>query len=229
VVLEVYDKDGRLDRIVELLERRGFTLHVEQDRAFRDTAMYNVYATRSAGRAEDRGGTVEWRVETGSADALSRALRTHLRERLPEHMVPAAFVALDRLPLSANGKLDRRALPAAQFGGETEYAAPATEMEELLCQIWLDVLNSGETQHARVGIHDNFFALGGHSLLAMQVVARIHDALGIRVPLGALFEAPTVAAFTTRVEDLFIAALDDSELTEQLSRLESVGDPDTGQ
>ncbi|MET0396097.1 MAG: amino acid adenylation domain-containing protein, partial [Longimicrobiaceae bacterium] len=156
-------------------------------------------------------------------------LRGRLSGRLPEYMVPSAFVVLERLPLNANGKVDRRALLSLRSTESREYVAPRTEMEELLCRIWLEVLSSGEeAREEPVGIHDSFFELGGHSLLATQVVTRIGRELGIDLPLQALFEFPTVAALATRVEDLFIMALDASEFEAGLSRLELAGEPVPG-
>src|SRR5438132_14039288 len=114
-------------------------------------------------------------------------------------MVPAAFVSLEAFPLTANGKVDRRALPAAgkKTGNEESYVAPRTELETMLCGLWEQLL-----QVARVGIHDNFFALGGHSLLATQLVSRIHNTLGLEIPLVAAFRSPTVAGFAVEIERL---------------------------
>ncbi|HEX2091538.1 MAG TPA: amino acid adenylation domain-containing protein [Longimicrobiaceae bacterium] len=123
-------------------------------------------------------------------------VRAHLRERLPEHMVPAVLVALDALPLTPQGKVDRRALPAPeQDRPDGEYAAPRTPVEEALAEIFAGVLGV-----RRVGIHDDFFALGGHSLRGMQVTARVREALRVDLPAGALFEAPTVARLAPVVE-----------------------------
>ncbi|HEX8272375.1 MAG TPA: non-ribosomal peptide synthase/polyketide synthase [Longimicrobiaceae bacterium] len=132
----------------------------------------------------------------GSADA--EALRAELRRGLPEYMVPAAFVALDRLPLTANGKLDRRALPAPDFSAaDGRYVAPRTPTEEVLAGIWASTLRV-----ERVGVRDGFFALGGHSLLATRVVSRVREAFGVELPLRALFEGPTVEEQAARVEAL---------------------------
>jgi amino acid adenylation domain-containing protein len=138
-------------------------------------------------------------VPSGEAPSPS-ALRDALRRRLPEYMVPAAFVALDRIPLTANGKLDRRALPtpdASAAGADDAFAAPATPVAGVLAGIWAEVLRL-----ERVGVHDDFFELGGHSLRATQAVARIREVFGVEMPLRALFEAPTVAELAERVEGL---------------------------
>ena len=121
-------------------------------------------------------------------------LREGLRKRLPEHMVPSGWVRLEQLPLTSNGKLDRRALPIPAPETEKGYVAPRDENEARLVEIWKQVLGL-ET----LGVEDNFFELGGHSLKATQVVARVRTALGIELPLRAVFEAPTVAALAERL------------------------------
>ncbi|MET0400339.1 MAG: amino acid adenylation domain-containing protein, partial [Longimicrobiaceae bacterium] len=135
----------------------------------------------------------------GAARPEAEELRTWLRERLPEYMVPSAFVALEALPLTPSGKLDRRALPepAAEAAAASDFAPPSTPAEEILAGIWSAVLGT-----ERVGAHDDFFALGGHSLLATQVASRVRQAFGMELPLRALFEAPTVARLAVRVEAL---------------------------
>ncbi|HEU4558131.1 MAG TPA: amino acid adenylation domain-containing protein, partial [Longimicrobium sp.] len=135
-------------------------------------------------------------VETG-------ALRAHLRQGLPEYMVPSAFVFLDALPLTPNGKLDRKALPAPDFApAEERYVAPRTPVEEVLAEIWAETLRL-----ERVGVEESFFDLGGHSLLATRVVARVRQLFGVEVPLRALFEGPTVAELARRVEEMRRAGL----------------------
>jgi len=137
-------------------------------------------------------------VGEGAADFV--ALREHLRERLPAYMVPSQFVALEALPLTPSGKVDRKALP--EPGGErpaveADYAEPRNETERLIAGVWKEVLGL-----ERVGVHDNFFDLGGHSLLATQVVSRMGEALGVELPLRQLFEKPTVAGLAAAVEEM---------------------------
>jgi amino acid adenylation domain-containing protein len=113
-------------------------------------------------------------------------LRAFLRERLPEYMIPAAFLLLDSLPLTSNGKVDRRALPAPEWQPEA-YVAPRNPVEAVLAAIWSKVLKVD-----KVGVHDNFFDLGGHSLLMTQVTSRVRRTFRVEVPLRAYFESPTV-------------------------------------
>ncbi|HEY0738584.1 MAG TPA: amino acid adenylation domain-containing protein, partial [Herpetosiphonaceae bacterium] len=127
-------------------------------------------------------------------------LRQFLAQRLPEYMVPSAFVMLDALPLTPSGKLARRALSrhtpdAEQRDIDEPFIAPRSPAEELLANIWSSVLGRD-----RISIHDHFFAIGGHSLLATQIISRIRTTFNVDLPLRALFEAPTIAGLATRIE-----------------------------
>jgi aryl carrier-like protein len=128
--------------------------------------------------------------------ASTEELRRYLSSRLPEHMVPAAYVVLEALPLTANGKLDRRALPAPDSGayGRGEYEAPESGAERVLAEIWSEVLGV-----QAVGRHDNFFELGGHSLLAIRVLERMRRA-GLQADVRALFDKPVLSQLAAAVE-----------------------------
>ncbi|MGW7416489.1 amino acid adenylation domain-containing protein, partial [Streptomyces sp. NPDC054863] len=130
-------------------------------------------------------------------DVDSATLRAHVAGLLPDYMVPSAVMVLDALPLTANGKLDRHALPALAYettGGSRE---PRTLQEQLLCQVFAGILGL-----PHVGVDDNFFDLGGHSLLAVRLVSRIRTVLGAEVPIRALFENPTAAGLAARLGDM---------------------------
>ncbi len=124
-------------------------------------------------------------------------IKQRLRAELPEYMVPLHWLWLDRLPLNANGKLDRKALPALEIGQlhNQDYVAPCTELETTLAGIWAEVLKV-----ERVGVQDNFFELGGHSLLATQIASRVQKTLQRDVPLRAMFECSTVAELAEYIE-----------------------------
>ncbi|GGR89683.1 hypothetical protein GCM10010252_30740 [Streptomyces aureoverticillatus] len=153
-------------------------------------------------RADVADARVTLRVDAGGDKALTAyvvpiggaglpetaALRAELRTVLPDHMVPAAFVALDAIPLTGNGKLDHEALPAPDFAAAATGRAPGTPQEELLCGLFAEVLGL-----ERVGVDDSFFDLGGHSLLATRLVSRIRTVLGVELPIRTIFTAPTVA------------------------------------
>jgi amino acid adenylation domain-containing protein/natural product biosynthesis luciferase-like monooxygenase protein/non-ribosomal peptide synthase protein (TIGR01720 family) len=139
---------------------------------------------------------VAYVVGTELSTAQPPALRAHLSRSLPEYMVPAAFVTLDRLPLNSSGKLDRNALPAPESRrDEQAYVAPRTALELALADIWTDVLGVD-----RIGIHDNFFELGGHSLIATRLVSRIREMLDVEVPIRSVFEARTIYELANRME-----------------------------
>ncbi|MGA4844124.1 amino acid adenylation domain-containing protein [Streptomyces sp. G45] len=150
------------------------------------------------------------------AEPAPAELRAHLAATLPRHMVPAAFVFLARLPLTASDKVDRRALPAPEWSG-TEAVAPRTATEEAVAEIWDEVL--GLAEGAGVGVHDDFFDRGGHSLLATRVVTRVDEAFAVRLPLRALFEHRTVAELAGVIEAAVRAEVDamaEEEVAEEL-------------
>ena len=152
------------------------------------------------------------------ADKLARQLRQFSRERLPDYMMPSAFVVLDSLPRTPNGKLDRRALPDVERVRSElrdSYVAPRTETEEGLARIWSEVLGID-----RIGIRDSFFDLGGHSLLATQVLMRVREAFQIEVPLRNLFATPTIEGLAIAVLESEAANTNDDELMQLLAELQ---------
>ena len=142
-------------------------------------------------------------VPPASADlhvALPQQLRSYLQKRLPEHMLPATFVVLDALPITASGKVDYLALPAPvqdSSQAHPNFIAPRTDVEKALADIWTQALTVEQ-----VGMEDNFFLLGGHSLLVIQVVARIRESLQVELSLRLFFETPTIAALAKYIETL---------------------------
>ncbi|HYN22473.1 MAG TPA: amino acid adenylation domain-containing protein, partial [Thermoanaerobaculia bacterium] len=152
-------------------------------------------------RTDERAGKrlVGYATLVPGSSATVKDLRDFLRESLPDHMIPAALVLMESLPLTSNGRVDRRELPdpAIDRPESEEFIAPQTPTEEILAGIWCEVLGI-----AQAGSRDNFFDLGGHSLLGTQVVSRAREQLGVELPLRALFESPALADLGRRVEEL---------------------------
>ncbi|MFD5356643.1 methyltransferase domain-containing protein, partial [Streptomyces sp. NPDC058657] len=203
---DALDPHELAERVAELGYQVVPALHPERP------GRLDVLITRSAARAlrpvrelamtaPDRGWGAYSNdpLETVWRSALVPELRAHLNDRLPESMIPRHFLVLDAWPLSANGKLDRKALPAPSTGRDaaaTVYVAPRTPTERAIATVWSDVLGV-----ARVGALDNFFDLGGHSLLATRVAARIGDACATEIRLGAFFQHPTVAGLAVHIDE----------------------------
>ncbi|HLL45335.1 MAG TPA: amino acid adenylation domain-containing protein, partial [Longimicrobiaceae bacterium] len=189
VVVEVHDEAERPQRIRALLEGQGFRVAAEREADPGDQWVF------WAVRPEDPvGGGAEREEEWRGAAALVEAVREHASGMLPDAMVPGAWMLLEALPLNANGKRDRGALPDPA-GAERAHVAPRSPTEAALAEVWQEVLGV-----PWVGVTDDFFALGGHSLLATQLLARVRAALGGGLTLRALFDAPTVAGMAAALE-----------------------------
>ncbi|HKQ05348.1 MAG TPA: amino acid adenylation domain-containing protein, partial [Blastocatellia bacterium] len=221
VVVEVHDEGGRLRRIQELLARQGYEQEVEQEEMLAGTNQYTVYARREEGRAEREaraGASASGEARPGrrywSAKELVREVRAKASERLAEYMLPAAYVCLERLPLTANGKVDRKALPEPEREGDgrQEYEEPAGETERAVAAIWSEVLKV-----ERVGRRDNFFELGGHSLLVVRVIARLRQGLNVEVSISDLFEHPVLADLAERLINLQLEQFDQDRLGDLLT------------
>lgn len=183
---------GRIDQQVKL---RGFRIELGEIEARLQShpALRQALVVVREDRPGDRR-LVAYVVPHSETPAVEN-LHDHLAETLPDYMLPAAFVSLAELPLSPNGKLDRKALPLPEYGAENAaLTPPRNAREQALADIWQTVLGL-----SAVGIHDNFFALGGHSLLATQLVARLRRQLGVELALRTVFEAPTIAQLAERL------------------------------
>ncbi|WP_155764301.1 condensation domain-containing protein, partial [Mycobacterium colombiense] len=192
--LVCWGADGQLDylgRADEQVKIRGYRIELGEIRA----ALARLAGVEQAVviAREDRPGDKRLvGYVTGTADPAE--LRSALAERLPAYMVPAAVVALAALPLTVNGKLDTRALPAPEYASGDGYRAPGTATEEILAGIYAQVLGL-----ERVGVDDSFFDLGGDSLSAMRVIAAVNSALDAHLAVRTVFEAPTVAQLAPRI------------------------------
>ncbi|MBN3924782.1 non-ribosomal peptide synthetase, partial [Nostoc sp. NMS4] len=205
IVVEVHNINSRLEEIADLLKEHGYDLTIEQDAVLENTGLYNIYARRPSIKQylPDEPGSrlVSDSVKPtwSSSSLLLSEVRCLLQKKLPEYMVPSAFVLLESLPVTSNGKVDRRALPKPELDRTLleKFVAPRTPIEEMLAQIWAQVLKLEQ-----VGIHDNFFELGGHSLLATQLLSRIRTSLKVELPLRSLFATATVAELAHLIDQL---------------------------
>jgi len=164
-----------------------------------------VVMARADAAGENR--LIAWYTADEAVDVA--ALRAHLGERLPDYMVPAAFVRMESFPLTPSAKLDRKALPDPEGDAYAarEYEAPVDGTEEALAEIWAAVLRV-----ERVGRRDDFFALGGHSLSAVRVISRVRQELGVEVALRELFARPVLKDFAQEILDLQLAQFDPEAL-----------------
>ncbi|MEV5975417.1 amino acid adenylation domain-containing protein [Streptomyces sp. NPDC052114] len=189
--------DGQLDyvgRADDQVQLRGFRIELGEISAALLAQRGVEQAAVIVSESEDGDRRLVAYVVTGEP-GVAEGLRDQLALSLPEYMVPSAVVALDALPLTAQGKLDRKALPAPDLGDTLGGRAPRTPVEEILCGLFADVLGV-----ARVSIDDDFFEIGGHSLLATRLVSRVRSVLAVELPIRALFEARTVVALAGHVE-----------------------------
>jgi len=227
IVLEV-DLREHLPPITALLDKHGYEYLLEQDALLDGTELCYLFAIRPSAerrliREQAAGEHLRPLPAFSDAGLSADNIRRHLRQHLPEYMIPSHFVLLDALPLTPTGKIDRKALPKPDMERsalENAYTGPRTPVEELLADIWCDVLGL-----EKVGVHDNFFELGGHSLLATQVMSRLRKVLQVEIPLRFLFEAPTPAGLATRIAQSQAEISDPEELAQILDELErSVSD-----
>ncbi|KAG0220656.1 hypothetical protein BGW41_007662, partial [Actinomortierella wolfii] len=184
---------GRMDFQVKI---RGFRVEIgEIEARLADHPQVREAVVLAAGETGQKR-LIAYVVATPRAN-LANDLREYLAASLPDYMIPSAFVRLDAMPLTNNGKADRRALPepdSDSFVTET-YAAPEGDTEVALATIWAEILKID-----RIGRYDNFFMLGGHSLLAVRLMNRLSTTMGIQLPLSTLFQSPTLSGFVTVIK-----------------------------
>jgi acyl carrier protein len=158
---------------------------------------------------------VAYLVANPDAAPAPGQLREFLRVKVPDYMVPAAFMLMEALPLTPSGKVDRQALPVPdRVRPEVEFVAPRTPIEAALAEIWAQLLGVD-----RIGVNDSFFDLGGHSLLATQLVSQVRETFSVELPLRRLFETPTVAALADAVsQSQFSGEKPDGSKIERLQR-----------
>ncbi len=211
---------GRRDHQVKI---RGFRIELGEIESalVQHPAVQEVAIDVKKDQAGDKC-LVAYLVVERLAALTSRELRRYLQERLPDYMLPSAFVLLDALPLTANGKVNRSLLPEPQFERTQQdalFVAPRDLVESALGEIWAQVLGI-----AQISIHDNFFEMGGHSLLATQVVSRIRDIFDVDIPVRSLFETPTIASLAPTIAQRHAWETDNEAFLQLLVELEELSE-----
>jgi acyl carrier protein len=220
-----YRPDGNLEfleRMDEQVKIRGFRIELGEVEATlaEHPAVRRCVVVSREDRPGDKRLVAYYVVSDRGQEPTTSELRAFMKAKVPEYMVPSAFVGLEAFPLTPNGKVDRRSLPApglSDIRAENVYAEPRTPAEEQLVEIWEEVLGL-----ERVGIHDDFFELGGHSLLAVRVVTRLNRHFGVELPLRVLFEDPTIEGLALAVTQMQAEA--EIDIEQMLAQVEQLQD-----
>jgi acyl carrier protein len=195
---------GRTD---EQIKVRGFRIEPNEIVSLLNShpaVRANAVIAEDDGSGEKR--LLAYIVPNGASSPRASELRTLLLSQLPDYMLPSTFIQVDELPITANGKLDRNALPAPSANNtlqEDEFVAPRTPLEERVTAIIASLLGLD-----KVGVNENFFLIGGHSLLGTQLIARVRDTFGVDLSLRSIFDLPTPAQLAQEIERLMVAQLD---------------------
>ena len=211
---------GRVDHQIKI---RGFRIELGEIETFLQT--YDAIKEAVVVAKEDDDGDkklVAYYVPAAGADPTPQELRDHLKQELPEYMIPVVYMPLESMPLSPAGKINRNALPEPESlrnQVQAEYVAPRTPSEEKLAKMVKEVLKID-----KVGVYDNFFELGGHSMMATQVVSRIRDEFDVELSLRTLFENPTIDGITRAITEEQAAMHDEEELEKMLDELEGLSE-----
>jgi amino acid adenylation domain-containing protein len=220
-----YREDGNIEflkRMDQQVKVRGFRVELGEIESTLNqyrAVMESIVVDRKDSSGDIR--LIAYFVPEVGVEPTSLELLTFLQEKLPSYMLPSAFMAIKEIPLTPNGKVDRRALPAPeQIEVSTAgFIAPRTEMEQLVAEIWCEIL--GITQ---VGADSNFFDLGGHSLLATRVMNRIRERCGVELPLRVLFEFPTVVSLAAKLDDARPKETELSRILDILVNMENISE-----
>ncbi len=216
---------GRADTQVKV---RGFRIELAEIESVlaRHRQVREVAVLARDARATERV-LVAYLVTEGDPAPSSTALREYLGRRLPDHMVPQAFVTLDAFPLTPAGKVDRKALPAPEPSRPdlaASFVAPRTPVERTLASLWTDVLGIEE-----VGVHDNFFDLGGHSLVAIRLIGSLRQVFTLDIPVRRLFECPTIAELAPALVELETSAGQVAKIADLYQRVEGMSNAEVGE
>jgi hypothetical protein len=228
--LASYAWDGSLSflgRIDEQVKLRGYRIELGEIENLLvghpqvRQAIVGIQRATSASIGSDRDSLVAYIVLEKTAGPEIQDLRDYLKRKLPEYMLPSAFIFLDSMPLFPNGKIDRQALMAVKISqlSQNEYLAPVTPLEQLLARIWGEIL-----EVEQIGLHDNFFELGGNSLLAMGVVNRIEHLLQTNFDLHSLFKSSDLQDYAKTILEGFSKQSRIKDIAQLLVKLDSLSD-----
>ena len=221
-----YHPDGNIEyfnRLDNQIKLRGFRIELGEIEAVIGT--YPVIKQTIAGIKEIGLGDrrlICYYISQNDVTIDVGDLRSHLRKKLPEYMVPQHFIELEEFPLTPAGKIDRKVLISREWNTsaqEENYIAPQDELEVQLTEIWQEVLH-----HKPIGITDNFFDIGGHSLLATQIISRMNNNIGVNISLRSFFQAPTVADMAAIISQQRVEEADSKDIDRLLTELEELSD-----
>ncbi len=209
---------GRADNQVKI---RGFRIELgEIETVLESFPQVSRAVVTATGAGTNEARLIGYVTVEGDEKPEISAMRKHLQNKLADYMIPSLFIILDEMPLTPNGKIDRKKLPepdGEQVRGENQYVAPRTPTEEMVVEIWKEVLRA-----EKIGVQDNFFELGGHSLLATLLLSRIQKIFSVELPLRVIFESPTAAEQAEAIIQIQIESIGDDSLamlSDEISQL----------
>lgn len=197
VIIEVYDQDGRLDTIKELMVDHGFNVKAFQSDELQSTKFFDVYCLRKMEIAEGRVNQDYCNDVWYGAKALESSIRKSLERELPDYMIPSELILIDKLPLTNSGKLDTKALQNLAYERSKDQERPQNEQEVRLVNIWSEILKISADS---IGVTTDFFELGGHSLNGIQIANSINKQFGVNLKLGEIFKYRTIRGVSELID-----------------------------